>query len=100
MVLHVTVGQPRELCGAAVASSCSGLAEEGVHLADVALNGWAVGQVGLERAPDPLNRVVVRTGADPCSIRRRGYVCSQRWTILGRWMITLSQITATTGAVG
>src|SRR5687768_3388781 len=59
MVLHVTVEQPRggvrrgggqQLFGGA-------LAEEGVHLADAALDGqgWAVGQVGLEGAPDPLN---------------------------------------------
>lgn len=43
------------------------LAEEGVHLADAALDGQsrAVGQVGLERAPYPLDGVVVRAVARP-----------------------------------
>jgi hypothetical protein len=41
---------------------------------------------GLERAP--------------CSTRTRGWDASHAWTILEGWMMTLSQTTATTGAVG
>jgi hypothetical protein len=43
------------------------LAEEGVHLADATGDGQgrAVGQVRLERGPDPLDGVVVRAVARP-----------------------------------
>jgi hypothetical protein len=63
MVLHVTVGQPRGTVRRGGGQHLLGgaLAEEGVHLADAALDGQGriVGKPRLERAPDALDRVVV-----------------------------------------
>jgi hypothetical protein len=90
--------------GAAVASSCVGLrwrkkawtwrirpAMVGVgEFARSALSAPQIRSVGLSCG---LSRA-------PCSTRSLGWAAGQRLTSLERWMMTLSQMTATTGAAG
>jgi hypothetical protein len=78
------------------------LAEEGMDLADPPGHGRCrrVGKVGLEGAPDALDRVVMGAVARPVQHDQLGWAASQRCTILEWWMMTLSQTTATCGAVG
>src|SRR6266540_618408 len=68
-VLHVTLGQPGRAVRRGGRQHLRGgaLAEEGVHLADAPLDGQGrvVRQPCLERAPDPLDRVVVGAVARP-----------------------------------
>ena len=60
------------------------------ELASQALSAAQIRSVGLSWG---LSRA-------PCSTSIRGWAASQRRTSLERWMTTLSQITATTGAAG
>jgi hypothetical protein len=75
------------------------MSEQGMDLAEAAGHGLrrAVGQVGLERAPDPLDRVVVGVARAVQQLKARlgGQV---GLTALLRWMMTLSSTIVTTGA--